>query len=42
MNKKHIAIALVLGAVIGAAYYAKIRALPVVGALTTKLPGASA
>lgn len=40
MNKKQVIIAAAIGALIGAAYYTKIRAIPVVGTVATKLPGA--
>jgi len=42
MNKKHIIIAVVVTAVIAAAYASKIKALPIVGSLAAKLPGADA
>lgn len=40
MNKKHIALAIVAGLLIGAAYASKVKKVPVVGSVLSKLPGA--
>lgn len=42
MNKKHIALAVLAGLLIGAAYASKVKKVPVVGTVITKLPGADA
>ncbi|HTJ79868.1 MAG TPA: hypothetical protein VL357_12805 [Rariglobus sp.] len=42
MNKKHILIAAAIGLLLGAAYASKVKSLPVVGTVASKLPGADA